>query len=442
MNHYSATIIVSVFLLCMALFPSCSPPSEPVKLVFAFGSDGEGTVKNLIDEFNLEHRGEIEVTWRQGSRFSSAFYEELRLEFESGNPEFDVIGSDVVWTSAFASNGWVQNLTSHFLANNDPVNYLEMAMESVSYQHKIWGIPWYTDAGMLYYRKDILNDLGISSPPTTWQDLIDAAKKAQAQSKVKYGYVFQGADYEGGVTNMCEYIWNANGSVLIGDLNIGTSFDTPADDMAVVTINSAEARAGLAEVEKIMNAGVVPENISQFREQESSDAFKNGDALFMRSWATAYGEIIGPNSSLSKDQIGLTTIPRSKKVYYPYSCLGGWNLMISAFTNEEKTAAALKFTDFLAAEGSQRFRAKASGTLPTLRSIYEDRSFLKEAPVVDFARRVIPSCKERPKTPRYMEISSLMSGVFAKLIGGELSADEAIEELENGLEQAVGTAAL
>ena len=78
----------------------------------------------------------------------------------------------------------------------------------------VYGVPWFTDAGMLYYRKDLLEESGFSKPPETWDELKEQARKVQRDSGTQYGFVFQGADYEGGVVNGLEYVWISGGDVL------------------------------------------------------------------------------------------------------------------------------------------------------------------------------------------------------------------------------------
>ena len=430
---FSGRLMPSILLLLVSLFLlGCSQPNhQPVEIVFAFGPDDlSGSLQPLIDQFNNEHEGQIKVTWNKGSRFSDAFYHELKAEFESGEPQFDLIGSDVIWTPAFASNGWVEDLSQKFFASHNPAQYLNVAMESVSYQYKVWGLPWYTDAGMLYYRKDLLKQAGIEYPPATWQEVIDMSKQILKDSEVKTGYVFQGADYEGGVTNACEFIWNAEGDVLIGDLYVSESFDQDLIDPDIITINSDASRAGLTDLISLIESGIVPDNISEFREQEAAQHFTEGNALFMRSWASSYGAITSKGSTLQPKQVGLTALPTTGRTMTPYSCLGGWNLMISAFSNPEKQEAAWQFIEFLASIESQRTRALAGGYLPTLRSLYEDEKFLKKSPVADFARQVIPVCKERPRSPFYMEMSPEISNVFTRLVKGEIESNAAVKMLD------------
>lgn len=416
---------------------NCAPKQSPVELVFAFGADESGTVQALIDKFNEEQKGAIKVTWSEGSRFSDVFYQELVTAFESGSPPFDVVGSDVIWTPAFATNKWVEDLTQRFFVDYEPLSFIDGAMESVSYNFKVWGLPWYTDAGMLYYRKDLLGKSGYHYPPATWEELTTYAKKIMADSGTKYGYVFQGANYEGGVTNACEFIWNADGNILVGDLYVPSSFDQEAPRPEIITVNSQPSRLGLQELKKVIGSGIVPPDITEYREREAATVFQQGEAVFMRSWASAYSYLLNEASKVKPEQVGLTMVPTLNRGLTPYSCLGGWNLMISAMSSDEKKEAAWKFIQFMSNEESQRYRALNAGILPSLRQLYNDNEFIKNAPAVEFAKQVIPICKERPKTPLYMQMSPEISSVYTQVIKDEVSIDEAVASLQTQLEEII-----
>ena len=71
---------------------------------------------------------------------------------------------DVVWPAQFAANGWILDLSDRF-TDDMKNNYLAGPLGAVQYEGKMWGVPWFTDAGMFYYRKDLLEKNGFSEPP-------------------------------------------------------------------------------------------------------------------------------------------------------------------------------------------------------------------------------------------------------------------------------------
>jgi len=177
-------------------------------ITLAFTPDEAGGLEKLIRRFNEQNRGEVQVKWREMPALSADYFEQIQAELQSGKSSVDVIGGDVIWPAQFASNGYILDLTDRFTSGMQE-DYLEGPLESVQYQGKTWGVPWFTDAGMFYYRMDLLEKSGFSGPPRTWEEMKQVARKVQADHGTKYGFVFQGAQDEGGVVDALEHVWNA-----------------------------------------------------------------------------------------------------------------------------------------------------------------------------------------------------------------------------------------
>ena len=124
-------------------------------ITFTFGPDEGGGLQTLIDKFNRQNKGEIRVSWRETPAGSDEYFDQIRAELQSGQSEVEVIGGDVIWTAQFAAKGYILDLSDRFSV---PMRekHLDGPLESVSYDRRVWGVPWFTDAGMFYYRKDLL----------------------------------------------------------------------------------------------------------------------------------------------------------------------------------------------------------------------------------------------------------------------------------------------
>jgi multiple sugar transport system substrate-binding protein len=163
----------------------------------------------LIEQFNKQ--SDFKVRQREMPSDTGQYFDKLRTQFQAGGGDIDVIIGDVIWPAQFAANGWIADLTDRF---TDADEFLPGPMQSATYEGKVYGVPWYTDAGLLYYRKDLLEKAGYSGPPATWDELQEMANKVKQDEGIKNGFVFQGAEYEGGVCNGLEYIRTHGGDVL------------------------------------------------------------------------------------------------------------------------------------------------------------------------------------------------------------------------------------
>ncbi|MEO0877575.1 MAG: extracellular solute-binding protein [Bacteroidota bacterium] len=274
---------------------------------------------------------------------------------------------------------------------------------------------------------------GYDHPPTTWAQVHEIAKKIQDDSFIEYGYLFQGGNYEGGVANACEFIWNAGGQIMLGDLSIAG--DDP--HVPLLTINSEEAIKGLEEALTLVANGIAPAEVYTHKEAESLAAFKNGDALFMRSWPGVYTQILSADSPITADALGVAALPVSQNGSASYSCLGGWNLMLSASSSAEEQEAAWTFIQFLTAEDQQRTLAEQGGNLPAIRSLYQDEELVTAVPALGLAMRVLPNARLRPVTPFYMEFAPDIAWAFSELMQGNLTSIAAVESMEGLFQNAM-----
>lgn len=185
---------VTAALLLVALPFSPAHAQEVTEIVFTSGPDGSGTVQQMVDAFNDLHRGEIRVQWRQMSPENDAHRQQLIDDLASNAGGIDLIASDVVWTAELARNRWVEDVTDRFYDDFDRDAFLATPMQSATYRLRVWGVPWYTDAGLLFYRSDMLAQSGFTGPPQTWDELGEMARTVMRDSGTRYGYVFQGAE--------------------------------------------------------------------------------------------------------------------------------------------------------------------------------------------------------------------------------------------------------
>src|ERR671910_810783 len=183
--------------------------SESGELIISFGPDDTGTLPKLIKEFNQSGKG-FKVKQRVMPSDTGQYFDKLKTEFQAGGGDIDVMGGDVIWPIQFAAQGWLLDLSDSF-PKSEQQEYLPAPLQADTYEGKVYGIPWFIDAGMIYYRKDLLEQAGFSGPPKTWDELKEMALKTKQDAGTTNGFVFQGSNYEGGVCDACEFIWTHGG---------------------------------------------------------------------------------------------------------------------------------------------------------------------------------------------------------------------------------------
>ena len=411
-------------------------------IVFTFGASGsedQRTVKELVNRFNQDNEDGITVEFQQASEISDEYFQNLVSDFKSGGGDADVIAGDVVWAAEFAQNGWIEDLSRRMYSDYSPQvpdAFLDAPLSTVSFQNKLWGVPWFTDAGLLYYRRDLLDEAGLGQPPTTWDGLKDIAGQVKQQAGTQYGLVFQGAEYEGGVVNGAEFIWNSGGDILTG--NIGTS--QPGTPLVLspnfVAIDSPDAIQGLQTERSMIEDDMAPSDVAEFREKQCYEAFLNGDAVFMRGWPFMYALAEGDSFQVNQDQIGVAALPVASEGDQSWSCLGGWNMHINAASSKQD--AAWEFIKFMTAPEQQKFRAREGSFLPTLTSLYDDQEVLNNAPIIEQSRDIVTNnTRSRPVTPYYSDISSRLSGGFHDSLTGETDPEQVVQDLTDEMQSII-----
>jgi multiple sugar transport system substrate-binding protein len=374
---------------------------------------------DLVDTFNQQNKGEVQATFRVMPSDTGQYFDKLRTEFQAGGGDIDVIAGDVIWPIQFAAQGWLLDLSDSF-PKSEQQKYLPAPIQANTYEGKIYGIPWFIDAGMLYYREDLLEQAGFSAPPKTWDELKEMALKTSQDTGTPHGFVFQGANYEGGVCDCLEYIWTHGGNVL-SNVTSGE-----------IVIDSPEAVAGLETYRSMIADKVAPEAVATWTETESGQNFRNGDAVFLREWPGQLGLIADPEQSKIKpEQVGFTAIPTAPGEH-SYSTLGGWQMLINAATDMQEEA--LKFAEFMTAPEQEKQLALPGQRQPTIKTLYDDPELQKANPIIKLAKDVlIQNARSRPVTPYYGDMSLELAEQFNNVLKGEVSPQEGAGMLQESL---------
>src|SRR5215213_10026996 len=392
------------------------------KIIFTMGPDTDGSIAKLIKKFNEQNKGKLEAVHRQMPSSTTQYYDKIRTEFQAGTSDVSVIGTDVIWPKQFAPQNWTMDLSDRFPASEQQ-KFIAVTTQVAEYEGGIYSVPWCScpDAGLLYFRKDLLEDSGISAPPETWDELKEMAVQVSKDAGIQNGFVFQGSNYEGGVCNALEYIWTHGGDVL--------------DENDNVVIDSPEAAAGLATYNSMITSGAAPEAVANWTETESLANFYNGDSVFIRYWPSAYGGLGDPTQTkLKPEQVGIAPIPVDKPGNPTYSCLGGWEMSIYANTEIEEDA--WKFIEFMTSEESQKTRTIIGGYDPSRKALYDDKEIAEATPVVALAKDVLlKNVKSRPVTEYYGDTSLEMAEQFNSALKGDISPEKAVKTLQKSLSQ-------
>ena len=213
------------------------------------------------------------------------------------SPDVDAYLIDVIWPGIAAAHA---DDLKKYVTEEETKQYFPRIIENNTVGGQLVALPLFTDAGILYYRTDLLDKHGFTQPPQTWEDLTDMAKKIQEgerkAGKLDFqGFVFQGAAYEGLTCDGLEWIYSYNGGTII-------------DQKGNITINNPNAIKAL-DLAKSWVGTIAPRGVTVYQEEQARNLFQGANAAFMRNWPYAYALGNAPESPIS-GKLAVTVLPK------------------------------------------------------------------------------------------------------------------------------------
>jgi len=400
----------------MLLLAGCSGDGgESDVLTFAVGgTPAEVEVwEQVVADFEAETG--IEVELRRQPTDSDIRRQSLVTSLRAGQGDPDVFLMDVAWLAQFAASGWLGELEGALAEHDiDPAVFYGTVRPGTD--GALVALPVYVDGGLLYYRTDLLAELGYDGPPRTWGELREMARTAQRRYRPDnpafVGYVWQGAQYEGLVCNWLE-VAGSNGGGFGEDLRVTGSANVEA--LAVMV--------GWLHDEPISP----PNTYTEMKEEQARMAFQAGNALFERNWPYAWSLHQGEDSPVA-GKVALAALP-----HFPggqsISTLGGWHIGISRYS--DRRDEAMRLLAYVVSRQAQKRVALELGWNPGRRDVYQDADVLAELPHLASLRDVFDNLTPRPAVPYYPAVSEALQRHLNAALAGGVSPDEALRDAQD-----------
>jgi trehalose/maltose transport system substrate-binding protein len=390
-----------------------------VTIRFAGDSDvGEGGrwTKALAEEWAKKTGNTLEYISRPND--ASATLQQFQQYWAAKSPDVDVYMIDVIWPGIAAPHAVD---LKKYIKEDEVKQHFTKIIENNTVGGKLVGIPFFTDAGVLYYRTDLLEKYGYKEPPKTWEELAEMAKKIQdgerKDGKADFqGFVFEGKASESVTCNAIEWVYSYGGGTII-------------DPDKKVTINNPNAIKAL-ETAKSWVGTIAPQGVVSYGEEEARNIWQNGGAAFMRNWPYAYALSADPKSAIS-GKFDATVLPKGGANGKNAACLGGWQLMVSAYSKNPEVAADL--ARYLTSPEAQKKRAIELSQLPTRPEVYKDPDVLAKNKWFSNALEILNNAIARPSTVTKADYNQVSTAFFQnvnKVLSGGATAQQAVADVE------------
>src|SRR6266571_173280 len=267
---------VALAVLAILASPACGRRSvgEPASVVLL----DIGPQKNR--EYDEWTRGALEGFTRENGvavrRLLAPESSDEQLVFERQLLEGGATTPDVYIIDAI----WPGMLVEHFLdlkplLGAEAARHFPALISNNVVQGRLVAIPYHANVGILFFRTDLLREYGYAGPPRTWPELERMAAAIQKGERAKgddgfWGYVWQGAPYEGLTCNAVEWQASEGGGLIVesdGTISVANPRTVEAWQRAASWVGT-----------------ISPPAVVGYREAEAADVWRAGKAAFMRSW--------------------------------------------------------------------------------------------------------------------------------------------------------------
>ena len=402
-------IAIGALALVAATATGCGFSSEDTggggQRVTLYGANEVGFAE-AIAACNKQANGRYSISYVVLPRTADAQRELMARRLAAEDSDIDIVTMDIPWTAEFAEAGWVREWEGQ-RGQQALEGRLEGPAETVQYQDKVWATPFTSNAEMLFYRKD-----RIDQPPQTWEEMFEQAEQLPAGQR---GIAVQAARYEGFTVWINSLVASAGGQLI--DENGNPTIDETTSQAAEI-------------IRRLANSSSAPAGLSNMQEDTTNFAFQDGSASFQLNYSFIYPaaeEIEG-----LQENIGWARWPRVDPNEPSHVTLGGFNLGVSQYS--ENPELAFEAAECMASPESQTTITGLGGLAPTTEALYDDPKVKKALPFADLLRETIDDGAPRPVSPAYSDISLAIQKTFHPPEG--VDPDAIVDELEDRIDKA------
>jgi multiple sugar transport system substrate-binding protein len=376
--------------------------------VWAMGTEGE-KLGDFVEEFEEANPdADVKVTavpWE-------AAHDKISNAIAAGEgPDVSLIGT--TWMGEFAEAGGLMPTPEGLVVESD---FYPGAWQSTEVGGTSYGVPWYVETRVLYYRTDLAEKAGWSKPPQTLDELKQFATDMQGKGGAQYGIQLP-AGGTGSWQTFMPFAWS-KGATLTND------------DASEYTIDSPEMTDALTFYKSFFDDGLSPTRTLDAGELESGFADGTYGSFISGPWHTGLVEDAG----VSQDQYAVAPLP-GKDSGPGTSFVGGGDLAV--FSDSDNKDSAWKFVQWLSEPETQQSFYDLIGDLPSVQSAW-DTGKLADDPQLQVFGGQLDTTQAPPAVPTWDQLSASIDSEIEKATRGDTPVDEAVSSMQKQAES-IGT---
>ncbi|HET6872235.1 MAG TPA: sugar ABC transporter substrate-binding protein [Sporolactobacillaceae bacterium] len=389
---------------------------QTITLLWSDTNGANGPQAKLLKEFTKETGIKVNEL---GVNYNDIFGKVTQAAM-SKSSDIDLAEMDTIWAGQYYEGNIAVDLTN-VVPDSLKKQFTNSSISSVTYNGHLVAMPWYSSTKHFYWNKKLLAEVGVTSPPKTWDEFEAVSNKLKAKGIMASGWSWKQAE-----SLNCDYIslvyafggqfFDANGKP---EFNKGGG------------LKALEYMVKLLKTDKTVAPGSL-----QWDENDVMNNFAAGKIAMMTNWEGAYPKLNDPKQSSIVGQSDVGLMP------------GEGDVVSSAVTGSEGIAmmqsskhkqAALEFLKWLASKKTQIELFQKTGSYPALQTAYSDPMLKASDPThtIDKYAAQFAYGHNRPNAPGYIKWSDILSAQLHDALLGQVSPKDALDKAATQITQAI-----
>jgi multiple sugar transport system substrate-binding protein len=374
--------------------------------VWAMGAEGE-KLGQIAKDFTAENPDiKVNVTpiaW-------DVAHDKL-LTAVAGGQTPDVSQLGTTWMGEFAKTGALEEVPDDIDLNQ----FFEGAKNTAVVDETPYGVPWYVETRLLYYRSDIAKKAGVAEPPGNWDELMATAKAMKEKGGARYGIALAPNNWQ----EFLPFVWQTGGEVV--------------DDSGQFTFDTPEVKEALTYYKSFFDENLASPSVPEGFAVEQGFIAGTHPMFFSGPWHMSILEDQG-----GADLKGKWDIAPMPEKDTATSFVGGSDLVV--FKDSDNKEAAWEFVRYLLQpEVQQKWYATVSA-LPSVESAWDKAPLSTDKHLMLFGEQ-LQDAKSPPPHPKWEQVAvEAVNTELEKAVTGNSSVDEAAKAMQEKA-TAVGAAA-
>ncbi|NQV50143.1 MAG: sugar ABC transporter substrate-binding protein [Candidatus Marinimicrobia bacterium] len=391
----------------MSISCSQSGGEKTITLDFwAFGAEGD-KVREFVTEFEAENPGVHVIA--QNIPWTAA-HEKLLTAY-AGNSLPDICQLGNTWIPEFVVLNALEDLDQRLDSsiNISPDSYFSGIWETNRIEENLYGIPWYVDTRVLFYRRDLLAKIGWERPPETWDEMLEISRLLIKGGHSKYGIILPLNEWSVPIV-----------------LGIQQGSEILREQASFGAFSGAEFLRGLEIYDQFFQEGLAPKGMTEVN--NVYQGFQEAIFAMYISGPWNIGEMTRRLPAEMQDDWDTAPLPALRAEEYPgLSLAGGSSLVI--FRSSKHKDIAWDWIEYLSRPDVQSEFYRQTGDLPGRLESWTSMALSGKRPTAAFFRQ-LESVKKTPQVPEWEQIAMKMQQYLEYVVFGQWTAKEAMDLLD------------